>query len=122
LQLNSTQFNSQHQVGPSNATMVLQPSESVTPEYLICIDIIIDGNCISNILAVIDTGSLVSLLKEKLFPLDSKSPIDPTSTGIVGINGSELVLLNQIYADITQPNIGDPINIKLNVVPDNTIR
>jgi len=45
-----------------------------------------------------------------------------TSPGIVGITGSELVLLNQIYADINQTNTGDPINIKLNVVPDNTIR
>lgn len=121
-QLNSTQSNSQHQFGPSNSTMVLQPSDSVTPAYVICIDIIIAGSCISNILAVVDTGSPISLIKEKLFPLDFKIPVDPVSTGIVGINGSELVVLNQIYADINQPNIGDPINIKLNVVPDNTIR
>lgn len=81
--------------------MVLQPTDSVTPAYKICIDIKISGNCISNILAVIDTGSPVSLIKEKFFPLDYKSPLDLISTGIVGINCSELVVLNQIYADIS---------------------
>jgi len=99
-QFNPTNSNSQHQLGPSNATMVLQPSDSVTPAYVICIDIVIAGSCISNVLAVVDTGSPISLIKEKLFPLDSKSLISPISTGIVGINGSELVVLNQIYADI----------------------
>lgn len=63
---------------------------------------------------MVNTCSPVSLIKEKLFSLHSKSPIDPINTFIVGINGSELVVLNQIHADINQPNIGDPINIKLN--------
>jgi len=102
--------------------MVLQPLDSVTPANVICIDIIAAENYKSIILVVVDTGSPISLIKEKLFPLHSKTPIDSISTGIVGVNGSELVVLNQIYADINQPNIGDPINIKLNFVPDNTIK
>lgn len=46
-QLKSTQHNSQHQTGPSNATMVLQPLDSVTPAYVICIDIVIAGTVVA---------------------------------------------------------------------------
>jgi hypothetical protein len=69
--------------------MLLQPSDSETSAYVICVDIIIAGNCTPNILAMVDRGSTVSLIKEKLFSIDFKSPINPINTGIVGINGAK---------------------------------
>ncbi|CAI6348645.1 unnamed protein product [Macrosiphum euphorbiae] len=64
---------------------------------------------------MIDTGSPVSLLKEKLSPVESIPYMLP------GIKGTELIILNQAFVDIYRPDTSDPINVKLNIVPDNTI-
>jgi len=115
LQTVKTQNNS------SSAAMVLHPKDMVKPAYFINVDIKIADKYVSNILAMIDTGSPVSLLKEKLCPLESVPHMPLANSGIVGINGSELVVLSQVFADIYPPDTSDPINVKLNIVPDNTI-
>jgi hypothetical protein len=104
----------------SSAAMML-PTEMVTPAYFINIDLRISDKYVSNILAMIDTGSPVSLLKEKFYPLECTPLMPPSNSGIVGINGSELIILNQSFVDIYPPDTSEPINVKLNIVPDNTI-
>lgn len=62
-----------------------------------------------------NTGSPVSLLKNKSFLIKFKSLVNLINSGIVGINGFELVVLDQTYVDIFKSNIDDPIYIKLNM-------
>jgi len=119
---NHLQADSQHQQAPSNSAMVLQQSDVVTPAYVINIDIKYDNTLLSNILAVVDTGSPISLIREQLLPKHTDIVTNPINSGIVGINGSELIILNQIYVDIFQPDISDPLNIRLNIVPNDTIK
>lgn len=98
--------------------MVLQSIDMVTTAYTISVDIKIDNYCISNVLAIVDTGSPIRLLKEKLLPFNSTPIASQSNSDIVGINGSELVILNQTFFDISQPNNGDPISIVLNIIPN----
>ncbi|XP_025421081.1 uncharacterized protein LOC112691141 [Sipha flava] len=93
----------------SSAAMML-PTEMVTPAYFINIDLRISDKYVSNILAMIDTGSPVSLLKEKFYPLECTPLMPPSNSGIVGINGSELIILNQSFVDIYPPDTSEPIN------------
>jgi len=97
--------------------MVLQQSDVVTPAYVINIDIKFNNSLLSNILDVVDTGSPISLIREQMLPKHTDVVANPIKSGIVGINGSELIILNQVYVDIFQPDSGDPLNIRLNVVP-----
>lgn len=106
----------------SNSTaMILHPKDMVTPAYFINIDLRIADKYVPNVLAVIDTGSPVSLLKENLYPLECIPHMPSTNSGIVGINGSELIILDQSFVDVYPPDSSEPINIKLNIVPNNTI-
>lgn len=110
------------QEGSSSTAMMLHPIDMVTPAYFINIDIRISDKYISNFVTMIlYIGSPVSLLKEKLCPLECIPHMPPSNSGIVGINGSELIILNQSFVDIHPPDASEPINIKLNIVPDNTI-
>ncbi|CAI6358140.1 unnamed protein product [Macrosiphum euphorbiae] len=120
-QCSSDQFpaDSQHQQAPSNSAMVLQQSDVVTPAYVINIDVKFNNSLLSNILAVVDTGSPISLIREQVLPEHTKIVTSPINSGIVG---SELIILSQMYVDVFQPNIGDPLNIRLNVVPNDTIK
>ncbi|XP_022160829.1 uncharacterized protein LOC111026944 [Myzus persicae] len=114
--------NIQHQQAPNDSAMVLQQSDVVTPAYIINIDVKFNNSLLSNILAVVDTGSPISLIREQVLPELTEIVTSPTNSGIVGINGSELIILGQMYVDVFQPNIGDPLNIKLKVVPNDTIK
>jgi hypothetical protein len=96
----------------SSTAMMLHPTDMVTPAYFVNIDLRIADKYVSYILAMIDTGSLVSLLKEKLYPLEYTSPTPPSNSGIVGINGSELIVLDQSFVDIYPPDTSEPINMK----------
>lgn len=111
-----------HDNNSSNTAMVLQQNTMTTPAYTIRVNIKISDKLIFDILAIIDTGSPVSLLKNKIFPSDPVPSIEPCNSGIVGINGSELVILNQLYADIFMVDNDNPIHVKFNIVPDNTIQ
>lgn len=44
------------------------------------------------------------------------------TSGLVGINGSELVVLDQMFLDIIPPDYNCPINVSINILPDNTIK
>jgi len=72
----------------------------VTPAYFINVDLKISDKYVSNVIAMIDNSSSVSLLKEKLYPLECIPLMPPSNSGIVGINGSELIVLNQSFVDI----------------------
>jgi len=113
---------SQHQLVPSNSAMVLQQLDVVTPAYIINIDVQFNNSLLSNILADVDTGSPISLIREKVLPEHIEIVTSPINSGIVGINGSKLIILGQMYVNVFQPNSGDPINIKLNVVPNDTTK
>ncbi|KAF0743186.1 Retrotransposable element Tf2 protein type 1, partial [Aphis craccivora] len=65
----------------------------------------ISDKYISNFVTMIlYIGSPVSLLKEKLCPLECIPHMPPSNSGIVGINGSELIILNQSFVDIHPPD------------------
>jgi hypothetical protein len=63
----------------SSTAIMLHPTDMVTPAYFVNIDLRIADKYVSNILAMIDTGSPVSLLKEKLYPLEYTSPTPPSN-------------------------------------------
>lgn len=108
--------------GPSNAAMVLQTTGPVTPAYIVPLLFKFPSGDSTQISAVIDTGSPVSLIKQALIPIVTEISEPTVSSGIVGINGSELVILGDVFVDITPLDSQFPINVKLNVVPDTTIK
>lgn len=63
------------------------------------------------------------MLRQNIVPLWSQPQVPPIlSTGLVGINGSELVVLDQMFIDILPPDDEQPINVNINIVPDSTIK
>jgi len=106
-----------------DVALVQSPSENVNSAYTIKLDIKFPSNEIVNVLAIVDTGSPVSLLRKNIVPLWSPPQVPPTlSSGLVGINGSELIVLDQMFVDILPPNDDHPINVNINIVPDSTIK
>jgi len=62
------------------------------------------------------------LLRQNIVPLWSPPQVPPLLSGLVGINGSELVVLDQMFVDILPPDDEHPINVNINIVPDSTIK
>lgn len=55
----------------------MQPLDVVTPAYVISVDIQFANNLFKSALAVVDTGSPISLLREQLFPLNTVPIANP---------------------------------------------
>jgi len=63
------------------------------------------------------------LIKQNILPSWSPPQVPPiASSGLVGINGSELVVLDQMFVDILPPDDEHPISMNINIVPDSTIK
>lgn len=109
--------------GKNKEALVLQsPSDIISSAYTIKLTLKFPSDKIIDVLAIVDTGSPVSLLRQNVVPswLPPQNP--PMTPGLVGINGSELVVLDQMFLDILPPDDNCPINISINIVPDNTIK
>lgn len=78
-----------------------------------------NGNC-SSITDLIDTGSPVSLLK--LMVVSYTSGIKPPPSGLIGINGSMLNIIDDFFADLHHVDLDTPINLNFKVVPNSTIQ
>lgn len=103
--------------------LVLQsPSDNVNSAYTINLILKFPNDKIVDVLAIVDTGSPVSLIKQKIVPSWSPPLSSPIVSGLVGINGSELIVLDQMFIDIFSPDDDCPINVKVNIVPDSTIK
>ncbi|CAI6373471.1 unnamed protein product [Macrosiphum euphorbiae] len=106
-----------------DVALVQSPSENVNSTYTIKLALKFPSNEMVNVLAIVDTGSPVSLLRQNIVPLWSPPQVPPIlSSGLVGINGSELVVLDQMFVDILPPDDEHPINVNINIVPDSTIK
>ena len=104
--------------------LVLQsPSENVKSAYTIKLAVKFPSDKVVNVLAIVDTGSPISLIKQNIVPSWSPPQVPPLApSGLVGINGSELVVLDQMFVDIIPPDDDHPISMNINIVPDSTIK
>lgn len=105
----------------SSTTNLVQSSASDSPYTLPVKFSISSGGSILNyeIVALIDTGSPVSIIKSSYVPIDARIPIASDDFNICGINGSKLVILGLFVKDIYVHNI--KVNTKFLVVPDETM-
>lgn len=103
-----------------NVSILENPPLDVVPPYTIYVKIMFPNGNFSNINALIDTGSPVSLLKSAI--VSYTTGIIPPPSDLVGINGSRLKIIDEFLADLHHDDLDRPINIKFRVVPDNTIR
>lgn len=104
--------------------LVLQsPLENVNSAYSIKLAVKFPSDKVVNVLAIVDTGSPISLIKQNIVPSWSPPQVPPkASSGLVGINGSELVVLDQMFVDILPPDDEHQISMNINIVPDSTIK
>ncbi|XP_050547667.1 uncharacterized protein LOC126909294 [Daktulosphaira vitifoliae] len=90
------------------------------PPFMLDIRIKYPNGNISNVTALIDTGSPVSLLKSSIVPY--VSGITPSKCSLVGINGSPLCIVDEFMAEILNGELNVPISLRFCVVPDRTIK
>lgn len=103
--------------------LVLQsPLDIVNSAYTIKLDLKFLSDEVVNVLAIVDTGSPVSLLRQNKVPSWSPPNVSPLMSGLVGINGSELIMLDQMFVDVLTPGDDCPINVSINIFPDSTIK
>ena len=135
----------QHQIRdcPKDPTQPKQPKEPKEPEktptlgsttnvvesaaetapYLVSLSYAVAdevGNvCTYNVVAMIDSGSPISLIKEDFVPLRARKPIVENSNAYYGINGSKL---NVSALFPTNCSVGDvPMNLIFHIVPEETM-
>lgn len=65
----------------------------------------------------------MSLVRQNIVPSWSPSQVHPIeSSGLVGRNCSELVVLDQMFVDVLPPDDEHHISMNINIVPDSTIK
>jgi hypothetical protein len=87
---------------------------------MISITIKYPNGVLSDVTALVDTGSPISLLKSTV--VNYVSGVVPPKSDLVGINQSKLSIVDQLSADILHPDLDIPININFHVVPNDTIK
>jgi len=103
-----------------NVSILERPPQDIVPPYTLSAKIMYpNGNC-SSITALLDTGSPVSLLKSMV--VSYTSGIKPPPSGLIGINGSMLNIIDEFFADLHHVDLDAPINLNFKVVPDSTIQ
>lgn len=95
------------------------PQDNVPP-YTLSINIKYPNGVSTDIVALVDTGSPVSLLKSTVVPFVSGSV--PPKSDLAGINGSKLDIVDQFSADVSHAELDVPISLNFHVVPNNTIK
>lgn len=78
------------------------------------------NDVIIELIALVDTGSSVSLIKSNVVSFFFGN-VRPDSN-LVGINGSKLNIVDQFPADVSHAELDVPINIHFHVVPNNTTK
>jgi len=103
-----------------NVSLLERSPQCIVPPYMINITIKYPNGVVSDVTALIDTGSPVSLLKSTI--VNYVSGVVPPKSDLVGINQSKLSVVDQFSADILHTDLDTPININFHVVPNDTIK
>jgi len=103
-----------------NVSLLEKSPQCIVPPYMISITIKYPNGVSSDVIALVDTGSPVSLLKSTVVPY--VSGVVPPRSDLVGINQSRLSVVDQFSADIFHTDLDIPININFHVVPNDTIK
>jgi len=96
-----------------NVSILERPSHDIVPPYTLSAKIMYPNGNYSIITALIDTGSPVSLLKSMV--VSYASGIKPPPSGLIGINGSMLNIIDEFFADLHHVDLDIPINLKFRV-------